>query len=133
MLMMPRATITGFTLIELMIVLAVLGVLVAIALPRYTDYRRRAYNASALRDAKHAYTHAQGYFNDYPNGSVSSVGILMDYGFRQTVGVTVTPSGTQTTLSLVTYHASGDVTYTVDHEGVISPPHLAAAAPAMAP
>jgi prepilin-type N-terminal cleavage/methylation domain-containing protein len=131
--MVTEANKKGFTLIELMIVLAVLGVLMAIALPRYTDYRRRAWNASALRDAKNAYTHAQGYFNDYPNGSLSSVGILIDYGFRQTVGVTVTPSGTQTTLSLVTYHASGDITYTVDCEGVISPPHLTAGGPAVGP
>lgn len=131
--MVTEANKKGFTLIELMIVLAVLGVLMAIALPRYTDYRRRAWNASALRDAKNAYTHAQGYFNDYPNGSLSSLAILTDYGFRQTVGVTVTPSGTQTTLSLVTYHASGDITYTVDHEGGISPPHLAAGAPAVGP
>ena len=70
----------GFTLIEPMIVLAVLEVLMAIALPRHTDYRRRACNASALRDAKNAYTHAQGYFNDYPNGSLSSVGKLSIMG-----------------------------------------------------
>jgi type IV pilus assembly protein PilA len=131
--MVAEANKKGFTLIELMIVLAVLGVLAAIALPRYIDYRRRAWNASALRDAKNAYTHAQGFFNDYPNGSLSSVGILIDYGFRQTVGVTVTPSGTQTTLSLVTYHRSGDITYTVDCEGVISPPHLTAGGSAVGP
>jgi type IV pilus assembly protein PilA len=33
----------GFTLVELMVVLAVIGVLAAIALPAYADYTKRAY------------------------------------------------------------------------------------------
>jgi hypothetical protein len=41
------------------------------------------------------------------------------YGFRQTADVSVTAGGTQQTLSILTYHAAGDKTYTVDNEGTI--------------
>ena len=111
--------VKGFTVIELMTVVAVIGLLATIAIPNYLWYMKRARNVSAEADAKNAYTTAQGYFNDYPYGSISSVTILTAYGFRQTADVSVTVSGTQESLSILTYHPAGDKTYTVDHEGVI--------------
>ena len=53
----------GFTLIELMIVVAIIGILAAIALPAYQDYTKRARVAEGLSLAGGAKTAVTEYFS----------------------------------------------------------------------
>jgi len=74
----------GFSLIELMTVVAVIGVLLAVGIPRYHDMKRRGYSTNVMSDINTVRIAAFNYFADnatYPpdGGSGSPPAALVPY------------------------------------------------------
>src|SRR5213596_334310 len=84
----------GFTLIELLIVVVIIGILAAIAIPKFASTKEKAYLASMKSDLRNLATTEEGYFADYSiyvSGAGSNVaGATASLaGFVPSSGVTI--------------------------------------------
>jgi prepilin-type N-terminal cleavage/methylation domain-containing protein len=79
----------GFTLIELLIVVVIIGILAAIAIPKFASTKQKAYMAAMKSDLKNFVTANESYFADYNTygtyGNVEAAGL-----FTSTTDVTIT-------------------------------------------
>ncbi len=76
----------GFTLIELLIVVVIIGILAAIAIPKFAATREKAYFAAMKSDLKNLMAQEEIYYSD----TYSYSDVATDLDFVQTEGVNVT-------------------------------------------
>lgn len=79
-------TRAGFTLIELLIVVVIVGILAAIAIPKFQTTKGKAYFASMRSDLKNLSTAQEAYFYDHRVYTSA----LDSLAFTPSTGVTVT-------------------------------------------
>lgn len=98
----------GFTLLELIVVVAVLGILVAIAIQQFQLHRARAIDASMRSDLKNAALAMESYYGEFLSYPTTEAAILM-VGYRRTSGVTLSisvPTPSTFTVTAARLHGS---------------------------
>jgi type IV pilus assembly protein PilA len=101
----------GFTLIELMIVIAIIGILAAIAIPNFISYRMRAFDADAQSAIKNLMTAEEAYFAD---NAIYTDTISTLPGFTQSSQIEIVVSLTSTTgYAVSARHTSSENTWSI--------------------
>ena len=134
---MSRQLQKGFTLIELMIVVAIIGILAAVALPAYQDYTKRARVTEGFNLAASLKTGVADFFasnNAFPstnasvgvNGTVSGASVS-DVQIGANGVITITYNGTVATsssaaaIALVPTTGSAGITWSCNGTGSTLP------------
>ena len=101
-----RRTRKGFTLIELLIVVVIIGILAAIAIPKFAETKEKAYITAMKSDLKNMVSSAESYFSD----NNTYVGYAPNPG---SAGVSLTFSGAADGWSAGASHANTAQTCTI--------------------
>lgn len=109
----------GFTLIEIFIVVAIIGILAAIAIPQFNVYKTRSNNSAALSDVKNAVIAQEAYFAENERYCLDETVLMASpYNFYTSKGVQFRiDSADHTGYTMVSYHVSGNETYTATGPG----------------
>jgi len=97
----------GFTLIELLIVIVIIGILAAIAIPKFGKTREKAYFKAMMSDLRNLQSQQEVYYSNPANNYTyaTATNNLADFATSQGVTVAITTAG-QTGWGATANHAA---------------------------
>ena len=112
---------SGFTLIEILIVAAIIGLLASIAFPYYGQYKQRAYDVHARAKLKAFWLTCNLYWQDNLYGTCNIAAVTnTTYRFSTAVDVTLIGQGTKTSFSGTSNHNNSPTTFNINTTGNLS-------------
>jgi type IV pilus assembly protein PilA len=102
----------GFTLIELLIVVVIIGILAAIAIPKFSATREKAYFSAMKSDLRNVQTAQEIYYSSsasnytYAAGTATNPAVIAPLDFSPSSGVTITVALTADGWTATTSHAA---------------------------
>ena len=126
----------GFTLIELMIAVAIVGILLAVAIPSYQSYRVKSYYASAASDIRNLSLFEHSFYSDHQEyvavvpsdkgaDGVISKNVTLNNGSTELfeirsltpdVQIVVNTDGTRQYANFGAYHPGGDQILAIEND-----------------
>lgn len=118
---------SGFTIIELLIVVVIIGILAAIAIPKFGTTREKAYLASIKADLRNLATAQESYFGDYVTYTTSltalnayaSQGVTMTIGAASSSGWSATGAHSSTARTCAIYTGTAAAVAPADQAGSV--------------